>query len=48
MMKIVNDGGLVNCFRDKCDWLDIGRIEDYKLATDLFENNRSMFLPNNS
>jgi NDP-mannose synthase len=45
MMKIVDDGGTVNCFLEECQWLDIGRIDDYQVATELFENDRSVFLP---
>lgn len=45
MMKIINNGGTVNCFSEECHWLDIGRVDDYKSATELFEKDRTIFLP---
>ncbi|GAK57158.1 mannose-1-phosphate guanyltransferase [Candidatus Vecturithrix granuli] len=35
----------VRCFRGEYYWLDIGRIEDYEKATDLFQERREQFLP---
>jgi len=37
-------GGKVGCFREDCYWLDIGRMDDYALAQEQFEENESMFL----
>jgi NDP-sugar pyrophosphorylase family protein len=37
----------VLCYREDCYWLDIGRPEDYALATEEFRHNRSRFLPSN-
>src|SRR4051794_18546313 len=34
----------VRCFHDDCMWLDIGRPDDFALAQNLFEQNRSLFL----
>jgi len=44
MMKLSSLGELVSCYREECDWLDIGRVDDYQQAIDLFESNRSHFL----
>jgi NDP-sugar pyrophosphorylase family protein len=45
MMKITEGGEVVNCYLEECQWLDIGRVDDYQMATELFENDRSVFLP---
>jgi len=45
MMKLTESGKLVSCYRSECEWLDIGREDDYKMAIDIFENNRNSFLP---
>ena len=34
----------VSCYKEKCEWLDMGRIDDYSIATELFEENRSLYL----
>ncbi|MGD2119004.1 MAG: sugar phosphate nucleotidyltransferase [Chromatiales bacterium] len=44
MMQLSAAGKTVNCHRQACDWLDIGRVDDYQLATDLFESDRARFL----
>ncbi len=44
MMQLNSKGELVSCYREECDWLDIGRVDDYKLAVDLFEKNKSHFI----
>ena len=38
------DGHPVHCFRQDCQWLDIGRHDDYAAANDLFEQSRAAFL----
>jgi NDP-sugar pyrophosphorylase family protein len=45
MTKLAADGQLVRGFRSDCYWLDIGRVEDYHIATQVFEDNRDQFLP---
>ena len=37
----------IKCFRDDCEWLDIGRIDDYERAIDIFEKNKRSFLKEN-
>lgn len=44
VMKVHKNGGKVNCFREDCYWLDIGRMDDYALAQEQFEENEKMFL----
>lgn len=43
MMQLSSSGKFVECYTEKCDWLDIGRVEDYQQATDFFESNRKLF-----
>lgn len=38
------DGRRVDCFRQDCLWLDIGRHDDYAAANELFEARRAEFL----
>ena len=45
MMKISKGGQKVRCYSETCDWLDIGRIDDYQKAVDIFEDNPKKFLP---
>jgi hypothetical protein len=33
------------CYSGDYDWLDIGRIDDYETAVELFETNRDAYLP---
>ena len=46
MMKLSENGEIVNCYREECEWLDIGRVDDYKRAIELFESDPEKFLPN--
>jgi NDP-sugar pyrophosphorylase family protein len=43
MTALVADGRKVQCHRQDCVWLDIGRPEDYAAAQTLFEQNRDLF-----
>ena len=45
MMQLHNDGHSVYCYQETCYWLDIGRVDDYQAATDIFESSISEFLP---
>jgi len=38
------DGRPVHAFRQDCEWLDIGRIDDYAAANEIFQARRSAFL----
>ena len=44
MMNLHHQGIKVSSYREKCLWLDIGRVDDYKEAIDLFESNMDKFL----
>lgn len=46
MMRLRESGHRVHCFRDACYWLDIGRVDDYQTASEIFETRRGEFLPN--
>ncbi len=35
----------IKCFNDECYWLDIGRPDDYEIASNSFKENRNLFLP---
>jgi NDP-mannose synthase len=45
MMRLVQAGHRVGTFRADCSWLDIGRMDDYQTAVDLFEQRKQDFLP---
>jgi NDP-sugar pyrophosphorylase family protein len=45
MMRLVAAGHRVGTFRAECSWLDIGRLDDYQTAVDLFEQRKNDFLP---
>jgi NDP-sugar pyrophosphorylase family protein len=45
MTQLVADGETVRGFRQDCFWLDIGRIDDYAQATEMFESRKREFLP---
>jgi NDP-mannose synthase len=44
VLKTHAAGGRVLCFREECYWLDIGRVDDYALAQEQYEQNQAMFL----
>lgn len=41
-----NNKQKVRCYRGNYRWLDIGRVDDFEMANELFEMNREEFLPN--
>ena len=45
MLALHRSGEKLLCYSGNYEWLDIGRIEDYEKAVDLFEANRGAFLP---
>lgn len=45
LMRLVQAGHRVGTFRADCSWLDIGRLDDYQTAVDLFEQRKQDFLP---
>jgi NDP-sugar pyrophosphorylase family protein len=48
MVQLCKDGYPVHCYREPCYWLDIGRLDDYRTATEIFESRQAEFLPNPS
>lgn len=44
MQKLMENEILVHTYHHEGIWLDIGRAEDYELATDMFEENPGTFL----
>jgi NDP-sugar pyrophosphorylase family protein len=44
MMHMKQDGLPVVCYHEECYWLDIGRIDDYDVANQIFESRRSDFI----
>jgi len=44
LLRIRESKGPVRCHRTECDWLDIGRIEDYEKAQEDFAVKRKIFL----
>ena len=45
VLKLVHEGRAPKAFDSACQWLDIGRVEDYATATETFERDRSAYLP---
>lgn len=45
LMRLVGAGHRVGSYRSDCIWLDIGRIDDYQAAGELFEERKADFLP---
>jgi len=43
-MNLVNQNQKVMGYENSAKWLDIGRIEDFQLASEEFEKNRDLFL----
>jgi NDP-mannose synthase len=44
ILQVHRSGGQVRCYREDCYWLDIGRMDDYALAQEQYEQNQAMFL----
>ena len=44
LMKLKNDGQKVCCYIRNCEWLDIGRVEDYQIASKIFNKNKSNYI----
>lgn len=44
MMNLRNAGKTVLTYRSNCEWLDIGRLDDYETATEAFEQSRDKYL----
>jgi NDP-sugar pyrophosphorylase family protein len=44
VLKVHSNGGIVKCYRQACEWLDIGRMDDYARAQDEFSRNDVLYL----
>jgi NDP-sugar pyrophosphorylase family protein len=44
ILKMISAGQRVTAYQTDCMWLDIGRHDDYAMATETFEKNREAFL----
>jgi NDP-sugar pyrophosphorylase family protein len=44
MQRLLADGKPVHCYREDCYWLDIGRVDDYQTALEVFDARRDEFL----
>jgi len=45
MLRLKEAGLPVMCYSEPCRWLDIGRIDDYQEAGNIFQSNPDEFLP---
>jgi NDP-mannose synthase len=45
LMRMCEDHLPVVCYSEPCYWLDIGRVDDYRVANETFEAKRSEFFP---
>lgn len=45
MSRLVAQGRPVLCYQEPCRWLDIGRVDDYQTAIEIFASQQSEFLP---
>lgn len=44
VLRVHQHGGRVQCYRQPCRWLDIGRMDDYAQAQEEFDGNKKAFL----
>lgn len=46
LMKMIlqDEPSSIKCLPQECEWLDMGRIDDYSLALEKFEENKSLYL----
>jgi NDP-sugar pyrophosphorylase family protein len=45
MTALRENGKRVQCYWEPCQWLDIGRVDDYQRANEIFETHQGEFLP---
>jgi NDP-sugar pyrophosphorylase family protein len=45
-MRLKEAGRRVWTYRSACEWLDIGRPDDYERAVEEFERSKAVYLPN--
>ncbi len=45
MMRLVEKGEKVLCYQPDCFWLDIGRMDDYQKAVEIYNGRKEEFIP---
>ncbi len=45
MVRLKDQGGQVACHETDAFWLDLGRVDDYRIASEMVEENPGRFLP---
>lgn len=45
ILQLKDKNKKISCYRGNYDWLDIGRIEDYEKAVEIFDTNNNVYLP---
>lgn len=46
LIRILKNAGMkVGCYKQNCDWIDIGRFDDFEKAIDYFKEKRGEYLP---
>lgn len=48
MLQLKRDGHPVYAYNEPCYWLDIGRVDDYQTANEIFESRQAEFFPEGS
>lgn len=43
ILKLNQEGEKIHCYTKKFEWLDIGRVEDYQLATEIYEKDKAKY-----
>ena len=46
ILKARDEGKQIECYSGDYYWLDIGRVDDYEKASEIFREKRKEFLPN--
>ena len=42
--ELIKNKSKILCYKESCDWLDIGRVDDYKDASSIFIKNKKKYL----
>ena len=44
ILRLKENNKEISCYKGKYDWLDIGRVDDYEMATKIFKEQKSKYL----
>tara|TARA_Y100000991_G_scaffold187870_1_gene153076 strand:- start:94 stop:804 length:711 start_codon:yes stop_codon:yes gene_type:complete len=47
ILRLKKNNKTISCYKGNYDWLDIGRFDDYEMATRIFKENKSKYLKGN-